>query len=99
MIVEKVCNQDNLLLAFQQVKKNKGKPGIDGQTVEQFEVSLPENLHRISQELRAGIYRPQPGRRVMIPKAAKGEYRPLYIPTQFCPVNRLKKARKLLGIC
>jgi RNA-directed DNA polymerase len=66
--------------AWSQVKKNKGKAGIDRVSIEAFDTQRIGNLTKITQELRDGTYRPAPLRRVYIPKA-NGKMRPLGIPT------------------
>jgi RNA-directed DNA polymerase len=80
-MLDQVCSIDNLKLAFRRVKKNSGGPGMDDQTVQQFESRLEDNLRRLALSLRNGNYRPQPGKRVWIPKPGKDEKRPLSIPT------------------
>lgn len=66
--------------AYLRVKANKGSAGIDGQTMEDFEFDLKNNLYKIWNRLSAGSYFPPPVRRVEIPKS-NGKLRPLGIPT------------------
>jgi group II intron reverse transcriptase/maturase len=66
--------------AYQQVRKNKGAQGVDEQDWEQFDRKRYHHLYIIWNRLSSGAYFPKPVRRVMIPKAGKGE-RPLGIPT------------------
>lgn len=81
-LIDKVYAMPNLRAAFAKVKANAGAAGVDRQTIEMFDGHLEANLQRLSQELRAGSYRPQPVRRQWIPKPGKaGEKRPLGIPT------------------
>jgi RNA-directed DNA polymerase len=80
-LVDKVYALPNLRAAFKQVKANRGKAGVDHQTIEMFESHLEENLERISQSLKEGNYRPQAIKRVWIPKPGSKEKRPLGIPT------------------
>ncbi len=75
-----VLERNNLVRALKQVKRNKGAPGIDGLTVEQFPDYLKQYWPAIRQQLQAGTYRPKPVRRVEIPKPDGGK-RKLGIPT------------------
>jgi RNA-directed DNA polymerase len=81
MLYDKIYREDILAHAYALARANKGAPGVDGQTFEQIEsAGLEEWLIGIRQELRNKTYRPQPVRRVMIPKPGGGE-RPLGIPS------------------
>jgi RNA-directed DNA polymerase len=79
-LIELVCERQNLMAALKRVQDNKGSPGIDGMTVGELPTFLKANWLRIREELLAGRYRPQPVRRVAIPKPGGGE-RELGIPT------------------
>ena len=68
-----------LRAAYEAVRSNRGEPGVDGVTVEAFGEQLEANLAALVVELRAKTYRPQPVRRVWIPKP-DGDQRPLGIP-------------------
>lgn len=80
-LIDKVYSGENLHAAFHQVAANRGAPGVDHVTVEQFEHAAEANVVRLRDELRAGTYRPQAVRRVQIPKPGSRETRPLGIPT------------------
>lgn len=70
-----------LEVAWEQVKSNKGAPGIDGVKIEDIEANGAESyLQELGEELRNQTYQPKAVKRVMIPKANGGE-RPLGIPT------------------
>lgn len=79
---DKVAKGANLRAAWEQVRRNRGAPGVDRVTIEMFEKRLDENLDRLGRELRSGSYAPQAIRRLYIPKPGRpGEERPLGIPT------------------
>lgn len=80
-LFDKVYSPGNLRAAFTKVKANKGKAGVDRQTIAMFEGRLEENLERLAESLRDGSFRPQAIKRVWIPKPGKSEKRPLGIPT------------------
>lgn len=77
---DKVTSKRNLWSAFGSVWHNKGGPGIDNQTVQQFELKNMEELSRLQDELQSKRYRRQPAKRVWIPKPGTTEKRPLGIP-------------------
>jgi RNA-directed DNA polymerase len=78
--MEAIVERDNLRKALAQVKRNKGAAGIDGMTVEELGPYLKEHWLTIRAQLLEGTYKPQPVRRVEIPKASGG-MRALGIPT------------------
>ena len=80
-LMRQVLARENLQRAWEQVRANHGAPGIDGTTVEEFPdfVRSPQWV-AVKDALQRGTYRPQPVRRVYIPKADGGQ-RPLGIPT------------------
>jgi RNA-directed DNA polymerase len=80
VLMEQVVAGENLRRAWRQVKANKGAPGIDGMAIEDFPAFAREHWSTIRAHLIDGTYRPQPVRRVMIPKPGGGE-RMLGIPT------------------
>jgi retron-type reverse transcriptase len=75
-----VLARENLLQAWKRVRSNQGAAGIDGLDIEQTAERLRTAWPAIGDQLLAGTYRPQPVRRVTIPKADGGE-RELGIPT------------------
>ncbi len=80
-LYDKVYRADILEHAYLLCKSNRGSSGVDGVTFEQIEASgRAEWLERLGKELHDKTYKPDPVRRVMIPKPGGGE-RPLGIPT------------------
>ena len=79
-LMEEVCGRENCQQALKRVKANRGSAGIDGMTVEQLPDYLTQQWPGIREQLLSGTYRPQPVRRVEIPKP-DGGVRKLGIPT------------------
>ena len=79
-LMEKILSRDNMFEALKRVKANKGVGGIDGISVEEIDQYLRENWVDIRDKIRRRKYRPQPVRRVEIPKP-NGGVRNLGIPT------------------
>ncbi|NLK76063.1 MAG: group II intron reverse transcriptase/maturase, partial [Clostridiales bacterium] len=63
------------------VKSNKGAGGVDGMSVDELLTFLRDNQKQLIQKLKDGKYKPNPVRRVEIPKETKGETRKLGVPT------------------
>src|SRR6478752_124639 len=81
LLYDKICREDILRHAYDLARANKGAPGVDGVTFATIEAAGREEwLAAIRKDLVAKTYRPQPVRRVTIPKPGGGE-RPLGIPT------------------
>jgi RNA-directed DNA polymerase len=79
-LMEEVCQRDNLWKALKRVQANKGAPGVDGMTVRGLPKYLKRHWPKIRDQLLLGTYRPQPVKRVEIPKP-DGGVRKLGIPT------------------
>ena len=79
-LFERIITREELTRAYYAVRANKGAPGIDGMTVETYGAHLQEELNRLIEEVTTWNYRPQPVRRVMIPKPGSTQERPLGIP-------------------
>ena len=84
-LMEEVCNRENLVRAWKRVRQNKGSPGVDGMTIDDAKDYLREHWPSIRSQLLEGTYRPQPVKRVEIPKP-DGGVRKLGVP---CVVDRL----------
>src|SRR6266403_2089807 len=78
--MEAIVERDNLREALAQVKRNKGAAGVDGMSLDALAPHLKEHWPAIRTQLLEGTYKPQPVRRVEIPKPSGGT-RPLGIPT------------------
>jgi group II intron reverse transcriptase/maturase len=80
-LLDLILRKDNLNKAYKRVKSNKGAGGTDGMQVDGLLPYLRENQDTLIQEIRNGRFKPNPARRVEIPKETKGEYRKLGVPT------------------
>lgn len=80
-LLEKILQPTNLNHAYKKVKSNKGAGGVDGMSVDELLPFLRDNQVQLIQQLKDGKYRPNPVRRVEIPKETKGEFRKLGVPT------------------
>ena len=78
-LIDKVTRLRTLEIAWRKVAANKGSAGVDGQSVERFGHRAAQYLKELSEALESGSYRPQPVKRVEIPKGP-GKTRPLGIP-------------------
>ena len=97
-LLDLILRKDNLNKAYKQVRKNKGKGGIDGMQVDELLPFLRENQETLIQEIREGKYKPNPVRRVEIPKETKGEFRKLGVPTVVDRVIQQAIAQELTPI-
>jgi len=79
-LLEKMLEGKNMRMAYKRVVQNKGAPGVDGVGVEQLREHLWERWETVKEELRKGTYKPEPVKRVEIPKPGGG-VRLLGIPT------------------
>lgn len=80
-LIDKVWKPENLQSATDQVLRNKGGAGVDGQSCEEYRRRAPERLERLQEQIKSGSYTPPPVKRVWIPKLGSKELRPLGIPT------------------
>jgi RNA-directed DNA polymerase len=81
MVMEEVVENKNLIKAYRKVVGNKGSAGVDGMTVEELKPYLKTEWPKIKEQLLADEYKPQPVRRVEIPKPGGKGVRILGIPT------------------
>jgi len=79
-LFERICSIEELERAFAAVRRNRGAPGVDGVTVQEFEKNLPQELAQLKKELESWSYEPGPVRRVEIPKPVGQGVRLLGIP-------------------
>ena len=79
-LMEEVCERENCKQALARVKANKGSAGVDGMTVHELPEFLKQHWPAIREQLLSGTYKPEPVKRVEIPKP-DGGMRKLGIPT------------------
>ena len=79
-LMNQMPSYTNIEAAWKRVKSNKGVPGVDGMSIEDFPDCIKPHWRDIREQLRDGSYRPLPVKRVKIPKPDGGE-RSLGIPT------------------
>ena len=80
-LLEQILDRSNLNNAFKKVKSNKGAGGVDGMKVDDLLQYFRDSKAELIQTILDGKYRPNPVRRVEIPKEGKGKVRKLGIPT------------------
>lgn len=80
-LMERILSKENLNRAYKKVKSNKGAGGVDGMKVDELLSFLRNNGEQLKNQLMDGKYKPNPVRRVEIPKETKGEFRKLGVPT------------------
>jgi RNA-directed DNA polymerase len=82
LLYDKICRDDILVHAYALARSNAGAAGVDGVTFGMIEASgLEMWLASLREDLVSKTYRPEPVRRVTIPKPGGGGFRPLGIPT------------------
>ena len=95
--IEEILSESNVSEAIRRVKSNKGAAGIDRMTVNEIDAYFEEHGKEIRQSILEKRYKPQPVRRVYIPKS-NGKKRPLGIPTVADRVIQQAVAQVLMGI-
>ena len=93
-LCDKVWRDDVLAVAWREMRRNGGAAGVDGQTVADIEAyGVDRWLGELARDLKAGTYRPDAVRQVLIPKKQRGKFRPLGIP---CIRDRVVQTAALL---
>ena len=93
-LCDKVWRADVMAVAWQEVRRNGGAAGVDGQTVADIEAyGVDRWLGELAWDLKAGTYRPNAVRQVLIPKKQRGKFRPLGIP---CIRDRVAQTAAML---
>ena len=98
-LLAQVLDRANLQRALKQVRRNKGAPGIDGMTVDELPEHLLHHWLEIRAQLEAGHYRPQPVKRVEIPKGVGAYVQPSTLtvqPASVCPATALARVGRLI---
>jgi len=96
-LIEEILSIENLNEAIKRVKANKGASGIDKMSVDKLEPYFNEHRKEIIESIMNKTYKPQPVRRVYIPKS-NGKLRPLGIPTVVDRVIQQAIAQRLVPI-
>ena len=93
-LCDKVWRADVLRVAWQEVRRNGGSAGVDGERLADIESYGVERwLGELARDLKEGTYRPNAVRQVLIPKKQRGKYRPLGIP---CVRDRVAQTAAML---
>jgi len=79
-LFEEITSQEQLRRAYKKVRSNRGVPGVDNVSVEDFGEHLEEELRKLGEEVRGWTYKPNPVKRVRIPKPGSNKERLLGIP-------------------
>ena len=97
-LLDTILRSDNLNAAYKKVRANQGAGGIDGMQVDELLPYLRDHQTELVEQLRRGKYKPNPVRRVEIPKEEKGKVRKLGIPTVMDRVLQQAIAQELTPI-
>ena len=96
-LIDEILSEENISLAIKRVVANKGASGIDKMTVYEIKSYWQEHGQEIIKQILDKKYRPQPVRRVYIPKP-NGKKRPLGIPTVIDRVIQQAIAQRITPI-
>lgn len=97
-LLEEILSRENMMQAYKRVIANKGASGVDGITTEEVKEYLIRNWEEIREKIRNRKYKPQPVRRVEIPKP-NGGVRKLGIPSVVDRIIEQAIAQRLTPIC
>ena len=97
-LLEEILSRENMMRAYKRVVANKGASGVDGITTEEVKDYLIKHWEEIREQIRNRKYKPQPVRRVEIPKP-NGGVRNLGIPSVVDRIIEQAIAQKLMPIC
>lgn len=97
-LLEEILSRENMMQAYKRVIANKGASGVDGITTEEVKEYLTRNWEEIREKIRNRKYKPQPVRRVEIPKP-NGGVRKLGIPSVVDRIIEQAIAQRLTPIC
>ena len=97
-LLEKILDKRNMNEAYKKVCANKGASGVDGMEIKELDGYIRENWDSIKEQIRKRSYKPQPVRRVEIPKP-NGSKRNLGIPTVMDRVIQQGIAQVISPIC
>ena len=97
-LLDTILRSDNLNAAYRKVKANNGSGRIDGMQVDELLPYLRDRQNELVERIRKGKYRPNPVRRVEIPKEEKGQIRKLGVPTVVDRVIQQAIAQELTPI-
>ena len=97
MLIEEILSEENLNEALERVIANKGASGVDKMTINQLKPYFNEHKKEIVSSIMNKTYKPQPVRRVYIPKS-NGKLRPLGIPSVVDRVIQQAIAQRLVPI-
>jgi RNA-directed DNA polymerase len=97
-LLEKILSRENMNEAYKRVKANKGAGGVDNMEIDELPEYIRENWDSIKEQIRERKYKPQPVRRVEIPKPNGGK-RKLGIPTVMDRVIQQSIAQVISPMC
>ena len=97
-LLDEILSRENMMKAYKSVCANKGSAGIDGISTDEIEAYVKEHWDSIKSQIQTRSYRPQPVKRVEIPKPSGGK-RKLGIPTVMDRIIQQAIVQKLTPIC